>query len=402
MGDRIAPTDEITPVGAPPPPAAGLPRTSMSRVSDFLQDNSRITLVRSHYDKHRRYATLYLQAMFNSLVMLYSSLFLTRWPDFKRFMEQFQVPANVNPWTFAARSYLSAWIHDLYVSNREAVKKLSPLAFSQHYQHERTYYSLEYDEFLVRLNASIRPTHIKGIMEDTLYIPLLHTDPNWAATNNNNPFNVTNWNLDFDLINGLIGTMKTRKGWKLSTLVTDTLGRPSWLFDWHTDNRCCAWFPPEGNYTMDDVSIAYIIGVACTPKLGPRDVDDWQQFENNVVPQTVHADALERSVERRFFGAYEVRTLEQRRVVPGTCDAADPEAPPGFKRTRTGATKQTSKSITSTGAEPHDQPTSSTTPEEVVALIPQFQLTDWTYYHLVVQYLDNHTRSGALKMLAQD
>nr|WAK97195.1 putative coat protein [Dichroa partitivirus 2] len=399
MGERITPTDDITPVGTPTPPALGLTRTSITRVSDFLQDNSRLNMVRSHYDKHRRYATLHIQQMFNSLVALYSSLFLTRWPDFKRFMDQFNVPATIHPWTYAARAYLSAWIHDLYVSNREAVKKLSPLAFSQHFQHEEVYYLHEYDEFLVRLNASIRPTHIKGIMEDTLYIPLIHENPTWD--NNVSPFAIVNFNLSFDLVNGLIGIMKDRKGWKISSLVTDTLGRPSWLFDWHSDNRCCAWFPPEGNYTMDDVSIAYIIGVACTPKLGPRDIDDWQLFENNIVPNPLIADNLERAVERRFFGGYEVRTLEQRQVILGTCEAADPEAQPGSKRVRTGAAKKASKSIT-TGAEPLDGTTSGAQDEEVIQLIPQFQLTDWTYYHLVIQYLDNHTRSGALKMLAQD
>lgn len=70
----------------------------------------------------------------------------------------------------------------------------------------------------------------------------------------------------------------------MTPLITDTLGRPFWLFDWHANNTCCAWFPAEGNFSMEDITLGYILGVACTPRLGPRDVDDWQIFPDGIVP----------------------------------------------------------------------------------------------------------------------
>ena len=88
--------------------------------------------------------------------------------------------------------------------------------------------------------------------------------------------------MDYHLVSGIIQNVK---GWRISTILSNKLGRPSWLFDWHDEKRCCAWFPPEGNNTMDDVTIAYIVGAACTPHLGPRDVDDWQ---TRTLPENVH------------------------------------------------------------------------------------------------------------------
>lgn len=38
----------------------------------------------------------------------------------------------------------------------------------------------------------------------------------------------------------------------------------------------------EGNFNLEDVTLAYILGVACTPNMGPRDPDDWQFFGGKV------------------------------------------------------------------------------------------------------------------------
>lgn len=149
-------------------------------------------------------------------------------------------------------------------------------------------------------------TPIKGGIGDTTYIPILNGSPAW---NTDNPFHIENYVVDYHLVSGIIQNVK---GWRISTILSNKLGRPSWLFDWHEEKRCCAWFPPEGNYTMDDVTIAYIVGAACTPHLGPRDVDDWQ---TGTLPENVHPFYYERVVGRGFYGAYEVRTIEQRDMV---------------------------------------------------------------------------------------
>nr|BCS51496.1 coat protein [Vitis cryptic virus] len=395
MGDHIPPVDGNVPVIPPALSQPVLSRTNISKVSDFLQENSRIGALKTKYEKYRRYVTLNIVDIYNALVPLYVTMILNHWPHYKRYMEQFTPPPGVTPWTYAARAYVSVWIHDLYVSNREAVKKLSTLAFTQHYLTERVLFSYEYDEFLIRLNATIRPTHIKGVMEDTLFIPLIANTIDW--NDEYDPFHIPNFELNYDLVTGLIGIMKDRKAWKISPLVTDTLGRPAWLFDWHTDDRCCSWFPMEGNYNMEDVSLAYIIGVACTPKLGPRDVDDWQPFPGNQIPANINPNAYPRQTPRRFFGSYEVRTIATRHITPNTPDEHGPLTRKKAKGKATASKAPQSSILETEPSQVQDEPHPA---DEIILQSAQFQISDWTYYHLVVLNLDIHTRSGAIRMLA--
>lgn len=392
-------------------PVAPLPqpriRSNINEVTDFLLENCRIGSLKTSYDKHRRYVVISANQIYQQLTHLYAPLFLSYWHHFKRFMEAFPAPAGINPWMHAARAYISVWIMDLYTSNREAIQKLSPLAFQECYQHETAYYSDEYDDFLVLLNATLRPTHIKGTPEDTLYVPLVANPPDWnPQTNDGSPFAVVNFNLDYDLFKGLLGIMKERRNWRISKLVTNTIGRPGWLFDWHTDNRCCAWFPMEGNYAPEDITLAYIIGAACSPKLGPRDVDDWQDWPDQIRPAEFNMAQLDRAVQRRFYGAYEVRTISHRRV-PRVF--ALPTETTQAKRPRKGKDKATqppaqqTRVLATTGQEPADAESVTDVPQEsgeITELVDQYQIIDWNYYNLVVLNLEPHTRGGALKMLA--
>lgn len=398
MGDNIPLRDDrepIVPQGLRP---QGIQRNKLTSASDFLQDNSRTGTLRTRFLKYRRYVVLRLSDIFQNLVTLYVPLFLAHWPRLKRYMDQYPPPGMIDPWVYAARCYISAWMHDLYASNREAVQKLTPLAFSQYYLREEAYYSYEYDQFLILLSASLRPTNISGMMEDTLYIPLLADEIDW--NNESNPFNVSNFVLNYDLVNGLIGILKSQKLWNIQTLVTDTIGRPCWLFDWHTDNRCCAWFPAEGNYTMDDVTLAYIVGVACTPNMAPVDVDDWQSFPNRVVPHNIRAEVYPRITNRRFTGAYEVRTLATRNLQAHYSAAVVRIA---TRKRAKGKGPATASKTATTGDEPATQATPPEESEEgeIEQLDPQFQILDWTYHCLVILNLDNHTRTGSLKMIVE-
>ncbi|DAZ87295.1 TPA_asm: coat protein [Arceuthobium sichuanense virus 7] len=392
MGSPINPNVATNHDDVPPKPQIEIMKSDISEISDYLQDNCRIGDLRTHYDKYRRYVLLNTQDMYTQLVNLYIPLFQAQWPDFKRFMDQFTPPPGVTPQALAARSYVSSWIYDLYFSIRDSVKKLSALAFQQYFAHEEVARSFEYDAFLVRLNATIRPTHIIGCPEDTLYIPLLSNTYNWSL-HVANPFSLNNFNFDYVMSTGLIGIMKNRKPWNMSSLVTNTLGRPAWLFDWHSDNRACAWFPHEGNYNMDDVSIAYIIGVACTPNLGLRDTDDWQDFPNGIVPFPVITSSYQRVTPRIFYGAYEVRTLSQRTA---TISVPNPDAEvtsPAQKKKK----KPVRAAQPTTGAPP--QSSQDTTLSEITVQTPQLQIVDWCYYTLCVLNMDSHTRSGALRMI---
>lgn len=397
MTENTQSLPERQPVPYSAPAESSLSRSQIAKATDFLLDSNRIGSVKHHYEKHRRYVVVSVQTLFERLVALYVPLMLTQWPYLRRYMEQYPAPPNVTPWLHLTRNYIAAWIHDLYPSIREAVKKLSPLAFSQYYLAEIMPYSYEYDEFLIRLNASLRPTHIRGTLEDALYIPILLNKI--IDFESNNPFNIPNWTLDFTMVQGLICIMSEKKTWRLSTVVTDTLGRPFWLFDWHNE-RCCSWFPAEGNYTMEDVTLAYIIGAACTPKLAPKDIDSWQPIPEGADP-VENIQAFERVDTRSFFGSYEVRRAETRNTVRrNTAPTLNINEPSRRRRTvrtqRHG--KATSKAPIASGSEPqgldHEEEEEA---EEL--LIPQFRLIDWTYYNLVVIIQDDHTRSGALKML---
>ncbi|GAB2298335.1 hypothetical protein Dimus_032403 [Dionaea muscipula] len=354
--------------------------------------------MRLRCDKHPRYVLLNLQLLFDSLVNLYAPLFQTHWARFKRFANQFPVADGVNAWTHLTRCYISTWILDLYCSNREAVRKISTLSFSWHYETEVPWFSwdCEYDEFLALVIASIRPTHIKGTMEDTLYIPLLREEPVCDDEKNNNPFQLQGWVFDCDLFHGLVDIMKETRAWKMSnTVVKDTLGSPCWLFDWHADYQVCAWFPSEGNFNMKDVTIAYIIGVACSPNLGPSDVDEWQPYPQGRNADNLDLTQVERLTPRRFYGSYEVRTADHRAPQVAAQPYGDPI--PCAKG------KRKSRATASTAGPSNDEPgTGSLSQEDLAPDHPQFRIVDWTYRYLVVLNFDPHSRSRSLRMIAQN
>ncbi|KAK9218815.1 hypothetical protein WN943_007453 [Citrus x changshan-huyou] len=118
----------------------------------------------------------------------------------------------------------------------------------------------EYDEFLVCLNAAMLPTLNQGSMGDCIvYFPIFRNSSN-VSWNASYPFEISSYVLDYDLVSGFIFIMKNTKHWKsLLVEVTDRdstlIGRPSWLFDWHKDNKCGVWFTSGGNHTIDDVSV---------------------------------------------------------------------------------------------------------------------------------------------------
>jgi len=417
----VTPGTGIMPIQPPDNAPAAPIRTKLSRTSDFLMDSYRTGTVRYSYEKRRRYAQLQLGQIYTSLVTLYSSLFLSQWQHFKRYSDIHNVvAAGVTPHLHAARVYISCWIHDLYVSNREAVRQLSPLAFQQHYQHEEILYSNQYDYFLVQLSASIRPTNIKGAMEDTIFIPVFRsTTPEWTT---NNPFNITDYDANSEFLQGMIYIMSHGGIWHIETLFTNTLGRPSWLFDWHDAESCLAWYPLEGNYSMDDVSIAYIVGVPCTPNLGPRDFDDWQQFPNNTVPAQFSTQTFDRVRNQSFFGAYPVRThrrrsrlisLDPAATAPSTTAATTSTgtstrpylpATPATQRHKRPRTDddQTESLEDSSGNEPEAE--ADPTPMAITVFSQthshEFRIIDWTYFARHILNQENHTRSGALRILA--
>lgn len=392
MGDRIHTRDEgISDVPQEQPPKV-MQITPMTRVTDKLQDGARICFDRQRFVGYRRYVPLNKQDMFNSLVELYTIMFQTQWQKFKRLVDS-NLQGEQLP-RAAAERYISCWFHDLYVSNRDSAVRLSPIAFQEYFQHEEVYYLTEYDSFLVLLNAQIRPTQIHGTPEATLWIPLISSTINWSSSN---PFGINHYNADYNLTRGLVDIMKESRRWTIQDLVTSVTGRPSWLFDWH-DDQAYAWFHREGNYNNDDVAIAYIIGVACTPKLAMRDVDEWQSWENNQIPAAYNVNNLNRIIPRRWHGSIDIRTIELREMDYYLLDEV-PRTPRPLTRAQKAASRQRALAIRDEPATQGGDAEASTGRQATLTTVNEFQITDWTYHLGVLKYVELHSRTGALKSI---
>lgn len=134
---------------------------------------------------------------------------------------------------------------------------------------------------------------------------------------------------------------------------------------------------------MDDVSIAYIVGVACTPNTGPCDVDEWNEYPNGVRPDYVEAATLDRAVARRFYGSYEVRSFEER---------LNNDDNTRVKRQKTGEDPSKGKLGSVRNATDEE--------EEGEPLMETYRVTDWVYYRRLMNYVDIDIRIRALRMLA--
>ncbi|QED42882.1 ORF1 [Panax cryptic virus 1] len=410
MGDRVDPIAGDNAPQALEPRIQQVSDQNLRRATDFLLDNIRIANFRSHYDKYRRYVTLQTTSMFGQLVTLYSSMFNSQWQHFRRLMDCFPPPQGVNPHTHAARIYVSTWFHDLYCTIREATRAISALAFNERYSQEEIAYSNEYDSYLSLLSASIKPTHIKLTSEDTLYIPLLADNINW--NNLENPFGITSYIINLEAFYGITQIMKERKHWNMQQVPTTTMGRPCWLFDWHDNNNVCAWFPRQDNYNDNDVTLAYIIGVACTPKLGPRDTDEWQFALNAQFPNAQNLTDADRIRPRIFHGSYEVKTIESEAAYTlphEICDAIDNQIGAATQRRKVRRPRSTGTSLLTAGASGSSTPAATETPtptteetevEIVLPNFPRYRIIDWCYYSRVILNFEWHTRTGALKTIS--
>lgn len=372
---------------------------NLIKLSEYLFENSQIGSTRPF---RHRCVNLRTQEMFDNLVDLYAQMFMAQWHHYTRFMESFPPPPGVSPQIYAARCYISMWFIDLYVSIRDAVWKLSADAFHEQYQGELFRFSHEYDKYLTLLNASIRPTCIKNALDNAQFIPIIVDNIN---VHNPNPFGINNFTPVKALFRGLTQIMKAKSRLQFTPLSNDAIGRPCWLFDWHTGNRVCSWFPPEGNYNHEDFTLAYILGTPCTPNLGVRDVDDWQFFAEGIVPRNPNPVKYNRVVARRFYGSFEVRTMEietdfslspiSAQVNHNIADTvAERDTRPTKKSRKNGQSSESTMAITTSSEIANEEL------QEGDQLMPRFKLVDWLYHHLVVLEMDDHKRTSVLRSLA--
>nr|UEE94749.1 coat protein [Medicago sativa deltapartitivirus 1]UJQ88541.1 MAG: coat protein [Medicago sativa deltapartitivirus 1]UJQ88543.1 MAG: coat protein [Medicago sativa deltapartitivirus 1]USJ75195.1 capsid protein [Medicago sativa deltapartitivirus 1] len=299
-------------------PTEGSIRSLARKSSDYTWASNRITIDRESYLKNRRYVNLKPSEMYASLVRLYTEAFLSHWSHFKRTADAI-VTLNNNPRdsaTYLARKYISGWFLDLYDCNREAVRKLSYVALNEHFTHKHPRISNEYDVVLAHLNSVIRPTHVKGCPEDSLYIPNFTekgTTPVWTnnALHPLNPFEIKDFDYNFSHFKTIITSIKDkRSGWNTAQLSNETVGRPVWLFDWHSQSNCCAWFPRKDNFDSEDVTYAFILGESCTPRQAIQDIDDWQPLPASADLDRIDPTVYRRVKPRQYFGNYEVESYK--------------------------------------------------------------------------------------------
>nr|CDM74096.1 Coat Protein [Arhar cryptic virus-II] len=385
QGDRVPPhADTPSAPVETPPPIQGPTTNDLSRATEFLVKSTRLCWLQTNHEKYRSYVTLNRNELYSTLVELYTHFFASEWTTLRRYVEPYTTETIAHQQRFAARNYISGWFIDLYVSNREAVKKLTPLAYNEYYSTDKARHHPEYDNFLTLLSSAIRPTHIMDTPEDTLYIPLIRRQRQLGTENN--PFNITDFVYSYPFVCGLIQTLQARKCWKRSPLSDNTMGRATWLFDWHGD-KMVAPFPATGNYTKDDVTMAYILGVPCTPLIGCVDVDDWQFIPPNVDINTVNPNTLVRIDDPRFPGAYSVRVIETQEeyYLPISSEGAmeiasrlgRPQRPSKKRKTASASTsKDPTTPASSTMVEYSDDPVDFNAPGSVSKIIV---ITDYLF-----------------------
>nr|BDB33897.1 capsid protein [Red clover cryptic virus 3] len=394
-------------------------RTLLEKSSEYTLSSKRIETDTLSYQKNRRYVTLKLQDIYNSLVDCYSVLFYSQWTHFKRVSETVGQPNNSiqENAQLLARKYISAWMIDLYISNRQAIKKLSYVAFNEFYTHEHPRNSTEYDVVLAAINSGIRPTHIKGCYEDALFIPKFSDGAlNWTPNVNLkiNPFSLANWEYDLAHFKVIFNAIKDkRSGWQLAPLSNETVGRPFWLFDWHSPHNCCSWFPRSDNFDNCDVLYAYIIGVACTPKLALQDMDDWQAlaFEDSTL-ESIPLSRYRRKTPRRYFGAYEVDSYATFTDVP--FGFTGHSAPEGLELVATVSSVFTAQHTTAKRQRSEEtrvivdtsQPriiSSTAYGDDVTKRTSNLiRLTTWIYYERVINMCITDKRSASVMSLVLD
>lgn len=283
-------------------------RSNVKTATDLLLDEGRIGRATKYPSKKRRYIKLKMDVMMPQLVDLYSFLFNYRFQFFRHLAPPGTATTQKTHATNFAIVYLSHWLSDLYRINRTCLEDIDPAAFQDKFSVQVGTHSNVYDNFLSVLNAHLRPTHITTAVSDSIYIPL------FTNIKGEPPVLSITWDklkLDANLFHSILEIMMEKKVVKMTPLSSDLLGRPSWLFDWSPETTAFAWFPQEGNYTDEDVAVAFVIGDACSPKLSLADIDEWKYTDFRPTIDTASSiAAYQRATPRKWFGNSEFRVIE--------------------------------------------------------------------------------------------
>ncbi|XP_026400781.1 uncharacterized protein LOC113296684 isoform X2 [Papaver somniferum] len=240
-------------------------------------------------------------------------------------------------------------------------------------------------------------------MDSSIFIPVIAD--NSKIDNLENPFAINGFILNAEFFYGILSAMQRKKtGWHMSVLSTEATGRPFWLLDWHNYDEVCAWFPFGENFNFEDVTLAYIVGVPCTPNLGYRDVDEWQPALPDEDFNNIEHRHYSRIRLQTYFGGYEVRTIESKGhtwTIPHPCQNVLTKEGVGIKRPRTETS--TTKDLTSRPLQ-QQMADSGNSVNMATAMKKKsmVRITNWVYFCRVILKLTDESRSTCLWMITMD
>lgn len=381
-------------------------RTAETSVNLYLQSQNRIGDFNHYPLRKHRYITVYTTRILDALVTLYVHLFKLNWEKMARAVEKFTTPTGVSDhYHYCAYVYLSHWMNDVYYHIRKSCKAVNPLAFTERYHYEVAPNADRYDNYLAHLMNALRPTPINGAIADEMYIPVLGKNLNFETSNKKGPFEWNHWCINHTLFQLVHQSLELKKIVKMTPISEDPTGRASWLFDWFDTATAYAWFPLENNYNETDISVAYILGVACTPKVALPDIDDWRYLEQKYDYKRIDINSYRRVVPRRKFGNSEHRILEAEEIHLPDYYEKDPakfkklnEGPLKLiKSTADDAEEGSSELIDEDSVPESPRPVTRSTAVDIEKSI-RVRVHDYPYYTQVIQRADIATRFTAFKM----
>lgn len=409
-------------------------RTPIKTLTDRLQSLNLIGTTTRIGFNNTRTVQLKTQDIYDALVNLYRLHFASKWYILSPVLSPHYRNQTADKGAeILAQVYISHWFVDLYNGIRDALRKHPLTRFTDHYSQELGIESTTYDNYLTLLMNNLKPTRLHGWIDNSLFIPVIHKEPNFENTVTRNYFYINRFNSNDELFSALIDAIKNPTfGWQLSTPANDALGRPFWLLDWHAE-KAYAWFPEEDNYNKDDLNLAFILGVACTPHLALRDDDIPRQYAGNTFPADNIIFKHKRHLPPQFPSNFDVRIVEDQclntswpvPLTPSEQKEADEIARIAtetqiqaevirMKKKRTATALALTESDTTTSELVPQSETDRRLYAEASARInkvrPQthkinthlgcmYKIVDYKYYAKVIRKIDDNTRTAAHKIL---
>jgi len=364
----------------------------------FLQDNPRTTIRRIELNQNE---------LFDGLVEVYTMVFATHYPLFSRVKPVIQGATLKSTCQALARVYISGWFYDLYYTLRKATELKDIESYQDKYSTEAGRWSDIYDPYLVQLNALLCPVTVLGTLEESIFVPILTIT---ATTNGRFTFPINHFASDYIEFHAIVAILNERKEFRTEQLKSPLVsGRPIWLLDWwNTESpltRANTWLPLEGNFSLEDVVIAYIVGGPITPLMAPVDMDDYQVVDEAFDPATDDPSMYERITPRHFFGAFEERNVINNHALiasrkagsAGTSQAATPSKKDLKKRKRAQTGSSSSTAIVTVPSYPAYSPQQDKQEDFEVAETDMIQIQDYCYYANVIRHMSPEQRFYAIK-----